>query len=406
IGYTGYYKDQETNDYYAQQRYYRPGIGRFTRTDPWSGDELNPITLNKYLYGNGNPLLFVDPNGLYGIFFDGTWNDGPNTIGSSQHTNVYRLSRLYDRKRGGDFDYQLGVGTSRLSQVPGGATGLGARSRVNDAYDRLVNWYNSPEAREMRTNDPERWEQARQIDVFGFSRGSAQAREFTNLLKKKGITNHETGEKFPDVNVRFLGIFDTVAAMGLPTNGVNLTYDMRVDPSAVRNVRHAVAADEFRRSFDLVSIGTDYDTMPAAHLKERYFRGAHSSVGGGYGPGSQGKPNSLARATLHWIHAEARAAGVPLGDIVGEDSALPYLDQLDEDDIRTELVHDSRRGWTGTLERIENRQRRTIYYPSSGKKETVSREELVRRWRASEQGSAFVVKESEDELILEPLEEN
>lgn len=83
-----------------------------------------------------------------------------------------------------------------------------------------------------------------------------------------------------------------------------------------------------------------------------------------------------------------------------------HAGQLDEDDIRTELVHDSRRGWTGTLERIENRQRRTIYYPSSGKKETVSREELIRRWRASEQSSAFVAKESEDELILEPLEEN
>lgn len=39
------------------------------------------------------------------------------------------------------------------------------------------------------------------------------------------------------------------------------------------------------------------------------------------------------------------------------------------------------------------------------KKETVFREEMIRRWRASEQSSVFVVKESEDELILEPLEE-
>jgi len=70
IGYTGHYQDPETGDYYAQQRYYRPGIGRFTRTDPWSGDELNPITLNKYLYANGNPLVFIDPDGRVGFLTD------------------------------------------------------------------------------------------------------------------------------------------------------------------------------------------------------------------------------------------------------------------------------------------------------------------------------------------------
>ncbi|WP_395795235.1 RHS repeat-associated core domain-containing protein [Aquimonas sp.] len=49
--------------FYAQQRYYRPGLGRFNRIDPWEGNELSPITLNKYLYANGNPLLYVDPDG-------------------------------------------------------------------------------------------------------------------------------------------------------------------------------------------------------------------------------------------------------------------------------------------------------------------------------------------------------
>ena len=51
MGFTGYSLDQESSQYYAQQRYYKQGIGRFTRVDPWSGDTLNPITLNKYLYG-------------------------------------------------------------------------------------------------------------------------------------------------------------------------------------------------------------------------------------------------------------------------------------------------------------------------------------------------------------------
>lgn len=70
IGYTGHYLDSESSDYYAQQRYYRAGVGRFTRVDPWVGDTNNPITLNKYLYANGNPLIYVDPDGRAGTLLN------------------------------------------------------------------------------------------------------------------------------------------------------------------------------------------------------------------------------------------------------------------------------------------------------------------------------------------------
>jgi len=67
IGFTGHYLDAESGDYYAQQRYYRPGLGRFSRIDPWEGDASNPISLNKYLYGNGNPTFYTDPDGRCGV---------------------------------------------------------------------------------------------------------------------------------------------------------------------------------------------------------------------------------------------------------------------------------------------------------------------------------------------------
>ena len=64
LGHTGYLKDPLLGDeLYAQARQYRAGTGRFTSRDEWSGDNLNPITLNKYLYGNGNPGSYVDPDG-------------------------------------------------------------------------------------------------------------------------------------------------------------------------------------------------------------------------------------------------------------------------------------------------------------------------------------------------------
>ncbi|MGE3703393.1 MAG: RHS repeat-associated core domain-containing protein, partial [Hyphomicrobiaceae bacterium] len=68
LGHTGYLKDPLLGDeLYAQARQYRAGTGRFTSRDEWSGDNLNPITLNKYLYGNGNPGSYIDPNGRQSV---------------------------------------------------------------------------------------------------------------------------------------------------------------------------------------------------------------------------------------------------------------------------------------------------------------------------------------------------
>ena len=48
-------------------RYLDVGAGRFTQMDEWQGRALDPITLNKYVYGNSNPVGFVDPSGRFGI---------------------------------------------------------------------------------------------------------------------------------------------------------------------------------------------------------------------------------------------------------------------------------------------------------------------------------------------------
>jgi|CXWL01.1.fsa_nt_gi RHS repeat-associated protein len=66
LGHTGYLKDPLLGDeLYAQARQYRAGVGRFTSVDEWAGDNERPLSLNKYLYGYGNPGSFVDPDGRY-----------------------------------------------------------------------------------------------------------------------------------------------------------------------------------------------------------------------------------------------------------------------------------------------------------------------------------------------------
>jgi len=41
-----------------------PGIGRFTRMDSFAGRLSDPISTNKYVYGNSNPVTYVDPSGF------------------------------------------------------------------------------------------------------------------------------------------------------------------------------------------------------------------------------------------------------------------------------------------------------------------------------------------------------
>lgn len=45
-------------------RYYSPMQGRFVSRDTWGGDYNNPVTLARWLYANGNPVLYTDPTGL------------------------------------------------------------------------------------------------------------------------------------------------------------------------------------------------------------------------------------------------------------------------------------------------------------------------------------------------------
>ncbi len=55
--------DSEANQYFLRARHYAPDMGRFITTDPYKGDELEPITLNKYIYGNADPVNNIDPTG-------------------------------------------------------------------------------------------------------------------------------------------------------------------------------------------------------------------------------------------------------------------------------------------------------------------------------------------------------
>lgn len=63
FGFTGYYADDETGLYYAQQRYYDSELGAFISEDPLEGVVNDPPTNHRYLYARANPTKFVDKDG-------------------------------------------------------------------------------------------------------------------------------------------------------------------------------------------------------------------------------------------------------------------------------------------------------------------------------------------------------
>lgn len=160
------------------------------------------------------------------------------------------------------------------------------------------------------------------LSVFGFSRGSAEARTFCNWLVD-ALDDGFTLCGVP-VTVDFLGLFDTVASVGIAQGAAATLFDghggwgraenMAVPPY-VRRCVHMVAAHEPRGSFPL-----DLIDHASGDREEIVYPGVHSDVGGGYGVAEQGRGQSdadkLSQVPLLDMYREARKAGVPL-DIKG-----------------------------------------------------------------------------------------
>ncbi len=65
--FTGEQFDSELDQYYLRARFYNQAIGRFWSMDSWKGSVSRPITLNKYLYANSEPVGNIDPSGYFSL---------------------------------------------------------------------------------------------------------------------------------------------------------------------------------------------------------------------------------------------------------------------------------------------------------------------------------------------------
>jgi RHS repeat-associated protein len=57
--------DEALGQYYLRQRYYAPGVGRFTRVDSYEGTLDDSMSQHDYLYTHANPVNYIDPSGKF-----------------------------------------------------------------------------------------------------------------------------------------------------------------------------------------------------------------------------------------------------------------------------------------------------------------------------------------------------
>jgi RHS repeat-associated protein len=340
--------DPETGLHYNRQRYYDPQHGQYLTPDPLG----TPDGPNPYAYVAFNPLTNIDPDGLVLFAFDGTGNDlsDPNAL-----SNVANFRSLYqDNSRGRDPNYITGVGTLHTDPAYGNIVpreDSSWRSGFLTLPDRGGNWtgperiarmiqYFNDEAELFTDNSA-----LMDVDIIGFSRGAAQARDFANRINaatRNGqytytITeNGRSVQRCQMINFRFMGLWDTV----LSSNSSGLSYNLGT-VAGFQHVAHAVALNEYRSgstlawaqrntlpnrdhwgAFPLESISGG--TIPVGQTRiERGFIGAHSDIGGGYGSAQGG--GDLARVALAWMIEQARDAGVTMRDGPSSIVANPVL---------------------------------------------------------------------------------
>jgi hypothetical protein len=272
--------------------------------------------------------------------------------------------------------YIPGIGTyfPEIGDDGGGALELGCGAMGEERLDFALGQFDEFLSKPLSlAKSPANAIEEINIAVFGFSRGAALSRAFLNMVMEQrcilrgGKWTLRSGA-WP-VRFRFVGLFDTVASVGLPmssnTTGIiegyngdtvgmikkrlqkhlgtrpeTLAFFSKARPGAdpapgdenghrgwgarlrihetVEEVRHFIAAHEVRNSFpvDSVSVLEGGRMLKPANYFETVYPGAHSDVGGGYMPGEGGKgirpSESLSLIPLRHMYDCAKRRGVPM----------------------------------------------------------------------------------------------
>lgn len=269
-------------------------------------DDLVNITVGMFFDGTGNNRKNIDSrldvnsdNHYKSEGWKFYWQD--NTSYKNDRTNVDHLEKMYKQESLYFSIYIEGIGTENdeyddLTDM-GIATGeKGVRGKVRVGCENLVKVIKGKTQKNIDTLT---------VDVFGFSRGAAAARNFVHEITKAaysarlmgakesqlvdadnhvvnklelparghfGLQMEKAGRKVNFVKIRFAGLFDTVSAYGIVHS--NDVTELKLNAvNKASDIVHLTAADEHRRLFELTSVTKG---------KEISLPGVHSDIGGSY----------------------------------------------------------------------------------------------------------------------------
>ncbi len=289
---------------------------------------------------------------------DGTGNKG----GYSPDSNVYKVYKAVDKnfcgkaEDGSDIGEQIvfydnGVGTekNKYLRAMGGALGFGFGRNVCDLYKYI--------ARNYVEGD--------HIYFFGFSRGASTVRACNGMINKCGLVKceglrnrelealvNEAFEVYKDhkenpqraenfrcsdkshgaVKIHFLGVWDTVVALGFPKrtdvtgpvtlvmNALFIAFEEALDYVWPHSFYHYKLTDNVEYAYQALSIDDertafwpyvwqeknieDTDDRTKNNVEQVWFAGMHSNVGGGY------ERSGMAGVPLHWMVNRAKNHGL------------------------------------------------------------------------------------------------
>ena len=245
------------------------------------------------------------------VFSDGTGQEG----GKGNNTNVYKLFNMVeDRTPKQVAFYDRGLGTG-WRKVTGNAGGMGISQNIMDCYRFIFKNYEAGDS----------------IFLFGFSRGATTVRSLSSFIHLFGVLPKSRKELIKQAykiyktrnrnkrdrkaeafverhhtmwsRIKFLGVWDTVAALGVPIKSIDIVVDkiplfrhryqdLRLSTS-VEHAYHALAIDDQRLTFH----PTLWDKELEEHqtMKQVWFCGMHTDVGGGYAE------HGLSDISLEWM---------------------------------------------------------------------------------------------------------
>ncbi len=271
------------------------------------------------------------------ILCDGTWQDADIP---QRATNVLRLARLIMHRAVDGTPqitfYHPGPGSAGSFDALGASGfGVGIDREIQMLYRFIMLNY--------RRGD--------ELFFFGFSRGAYVVRSCIGMLRNAWLLERRLEAQIPDayhvyrthwgpdadnalrfregrsreVRVRFLGVWDTVGALGIPLDlfpGFDASRHHFHDTTLSRIVDHAchaVAIDERRAAYAPTLWRTRADR---SRTEQAWFSGAHGDVGGG--PREAG----LSYVTLEWMITQAERAGLCV-----DRAALDAVMQTDNSDV-------------------------------------------------------------------------